>query len=103
MRETVRKRILRLTVTFTPDDPDIAGLEPTSAQATVYYKRKSDGAQTATTFALTKQADGAWSGIWDSKVAAAGDVKWSAESFGPVVAAVDGQFTLRANEANLAT
>jgi hypothetical protein len=79
--------------------------QPTGTpQVNISYTRASDNTAQSVIVAMTQNADGSWSGQWDSRGAAAGIVYYSVETPGsPPVSVEDGQFTLTGNPANRTT
>ena len=99
MSEFTRKNTLQCSGTFTP----VNGVgAPASAEAVLVYTNTSGATQTDRV-ALTLGTDGVtWTGLWDSSAAAPGCVQWAIHCWNGLQAAIDGEFTIKANAANLA-
>ena len=85
--------------TVTPLDAN--GNVTTPSAVTIYVQYLVDGVYTPATIAMTSTA-GVWSGTWDSTVSQSGVIYWSVRATNPSAQA-DGQFTLNANIANIAS
>lgn len=90
------------TITFTATNfLTSAGLAATPSTVTVYLDYPSSSrARSQTTVALTNSS-GTWTGTWDSEVAFAGTVYVSLQAVGTTDFALDTEFQLTANVANL--
>lgn len=98
MQKFDRGNEIVLSGTFAPVTGTAA---PTSAEAVLVYA-DPNGDTTSSTVSMISDANGVWSGRWNSSLCGGGIVEWVMRSDGPVKAATQGKFMIVANAANVA-
>jgi hypothetical protein len=98
MTTFIRKNTLQISASFTPLPGSTAA--PSNAEAVLRYLNTS-GAVAVDQVTMTLGDNALWTADWDSSNAAPGVVQWMAHCWGGLIAATDGDFTLKANSANM--
>lgn len=87
---------IKVAVTFY----DVDNNQSVPASATLYVTYTVSGVAQTDQLAMTADANGVFSAVWDSSQSDACEVYWHARSSAPDKSAHDGSFVLLANDAN---
>lgn len=98
MPSIIRKNIAVCTVTFTAEDGTLT--QPSAAFLVLNYKDQT-GSPKQVSLPMTQNVGlNSWTADWDTSASGMGTVYWMVYGQGPLQAADQGSFEVRANEAN---
>lgn len=96
MQKFDRGNLITLSATFAPST---GTAQPTSAEAVLVFT-DPNGDPASSTVNMEVDANGIWSGRWDSDACGGGEVQYVMRCDGPLKAATQGKFVILANKAN---
>ena len=99
LQQFVRKSLIQITATFVPVNGGDA--VPTSATCELQFQTLAGGNSLEAVLLIYDSVSGTWAGHWDSSAAGQCTVTYVVFCSGPLQAAIQGQFQIVANAANV--